>query len=213
MDARTQTVFVSDVNGHQIRRVSLSTANVSTFAGRNGTTAGFVDGYYGRFNGPAGIAYDPVRELLLVADNGNAAIRAVNPSGIIVTVAGNGTQGLADGYGNSTARFMFPVHLAYCETNGNIYVTDAGAHSIRVLSPNGMVRTWVGKSATCGFVDGSGAAARFCNPGGLVCDASGSLLVVDQNFIRKVSPSGIVSTLAGRRSSLFFYQDGTSTVR
>jgi hypothetical protein len=218
MDISTRTMFVSDSVHHQIRQVSLNTANMTTLAGRNGTTSGFSDGYYGQLNAPHGIAFDTARNHLIVADSGNAAIRAVSHSGVIYTVAGNGTQGLTDGYGNITARFMTPTHVAYCGYNRNTYITDADAHSIRVLSPDGLVRTWVGNSTHCDFVNDVGTKARLCFPSSLACDTSGNLFVWTTSnevqaraVVRKITPLGNVSTLAGTGGALIFYQDGVGS--
>ena len=109
-------------------------------------------------------------------------------------VAGDGSTGMQDG---SAARFADPFGVAL-DRAGNLYVSDAGDNNrIRKISPDGTVSTLAGGAE--GYADGSGAAASFHTPSGLALDAAGNLYVADtgNNAIRKVSPQGVVSTVAG----------------
>jgi sugar lactone lactonase YvrE len=111
-------------------------------------------------------------------------------------LAGDGVDGVRDGDA-SRARFSDPFGVAV-STTGTIYVADAGdANRIRGVSPDGTVATVAGGVA--GFEDGRGASARFRGPSGLAIDAAGNLYIADtgNNAIRRITPDGIVATVAG----------------
>jgi len=189
--------YVADAGNHAIRKVT-STGVVSTFAGSPGN-AGSNDGAAAtaRFNYPTGVAVDGAGNLY-VADSGNHTIRQVTSIGMVSTLAGSpGQYGSVDGTG-SAARFWSPAAVAV-DAAGNVYVADPGNHLIRRVSPLGMVSTLAGFPQTCGSSDGTGGAARFCYPLGIGVDASGTVYVADtyNDTLRKVSPTGVVGTLAG----------------
>lgn len=127
------------------------------------------------------------------------AIHKVTPDGVVTTLAGSyGAVGAwADGAG-AQARFSDPQGIAV-DAAGNLYVADTGNQVIRKITPAGMVSTLAGSAGLAGSADGAGAAARFNRPGALAVDAAGTVYVADtQNFtVRKISPEGVVSTLAG----------------
>ncbi|HYE13270.1 MAG TPA: hypothetical protein VD968_02390 [Pyrinomonadaceae bacterium] len=115
----------------------------------------------------------------------------------VETIAGDGTPGFADAPAGAQARFREPFGVAV-GADGSVFVSDAGkTNAIRKLSPRGEVSTLAGGRE--GFADGAGAAASFDTPSGLAVDADGNLYVADtgNNRVRKVTPEGTVSTLAG----------------
>lgn len=128
---------------------------------------------------------------------------------LVMTLAGNGTSGFANGLG-AAARFNEPNGLAFDDI-GNLYVADYGNHSIRKVTPDGTVTTLTGNGAF-GFSDGVGAAARFTYPQDLVYDAAiNSLYVADasNHAIRRIDlATGNVTTPAGSLSVAGF-SDGT----
>ena len=136
---------------------------------------------------------------LYVADTLNHVIRKITAAGVVSTLAGAaGSSGSVDGAG-AAARFSSPCGVAL-DRSGNIYVADAGNNTIRKITSAGVVSTFAGRDgANAGSADGSGADARFNNPSGVAADAAGNLYVADTNShaIRKISPTGTVSTLAG----------------
>lgn len=108
------------------------------------------------------------------------------------------------------ARFQLPLGMV-ADKAGNLYVADFGAHNIRKISPKAVVTNFAGPaSADCeiqrlcpsGYADGTGNAARFTYPRGLAMDSIGNLYVGNFSNIRKISPTGVVSTLAGPDSSI-----------
>nr|WP_298220767.1 NHL repeat-containing protein [Halothiobacillus sp.] len=197
-------VYVADSANNEIRKISPAGV-VTTLAGS--TTAGSADGTgaAASFNSPEGVATDASGNVY-VADAVNHEIRKISPAGVVTTLAGFTAPGSADGTG-AAARFHGPAGVA-TDASGNVYVADTGNHEIRKISPAGVVTTLAG-STTAGSADGTGAAASFNHPLGVATDASGNVYVGDSynNEIRKISPAGVVTTLAG--STAFGSADGS----
>lgn len=162
-----------------------------------GGTGPFRDGVgtAATFDEPQGIALAP-DGTLYVADTGNNRIRRINQAGQVSTVAGSSEPGLSDGIG-SAARFDHPRGVAV-DAGGTLYVADTGNHSIRTITPTGLVSTLAGGGGW-GLKDGVGATARFKAPEGLEVDSDGTVYVADtQNHrIRTIKPDGTVTTVAG----------------
>ena len=186
------TIYVADVRNFCIRKIAAG--QVSTFVG-NGF--GFADGDAGsaRFKNPFSIALDS-RGNVYTTDESDPRIRKISPEGVVSTYAGTETAGFADGTGDA-ARF-FPGNSIAMDRQGNMYVADARNNRIRKIDVSGQVTTIAG-SAGEGFNDGIAATAKFSSPGGIAVDNQGNLYIVDRgNFrIRKITPSGDVSTIAG----------------
>ena len=184
---------------------------MSTLAGLAGNP-GYADGTgsAARFAGPSGVAVDSAGNIY-VADHDTHTIRKITPSGVVSTFAGlAGNSGSADGTGN-TARFYDPSGIGI-DTAGNVYVADTSNHTIRKITAAGVVSTLAGLAGTTGSADGTGSAARFYEPYGVAVDSAGNVYVADysNNTIRKISSTGVVSTLAGVAGS-FGSADGTGT--
>jgi RHS repeat-associated protein len=184
--------YVSDQGTYKIRKISPSNV-VTTLAG-NGTV-GFVNGTgtAAVFNHPVGLATDTAGNIY-VADESNNAVRKITPAGVVTTLAG-GAQGSADGTGTA-AQFYHPTGVAV-DVSGNVYVADYLNNRVRKITPAGVVTTFAG--STQGAADGTGTAAQFNGCGDVTVDASGNVYVVDRgnNKIRKITPTGVVSTIAG----------------
>ena len=135
---------------------------------------------------------------VFVADTSNATIRKITPAGVVTTLSGRaGYPGSADGTGNA-AYFNGPSGISV-DSAGNLYVGDTYSGTIRKITPGGAVTTLAGLAYSQGSADGAGDAARFNAPAGVAADAAGSLYVADSEncTIRKVTPGGGVTTLAG----------------
>lgn len=190
-------VYVTDAGNHTIRKITPA-GSVTTIAGLAGTS-GSADGSWAsaRFKSPMGIAVDGAGNLY-VADTGNYTIRVIATGGTVTTLAGTpGVRGASDATGGA-ASFDMPFGIAV-DASGNLFVADAGNHTIRKVTPAGVVSTFAGTSGAWGGTDATGAAARFTSPQGIAIDAVGNLYVADTNneLIRKVSPGAVVTTLAG----------------
>jgi sugar lactone lactonase YvrE len=186
-------IIVADSYNHRIRMVSPSGA-VTTFAGSG--VAGFADGQglAAQFNVPTGLAVTK-EGWVVVADTHNNRIRTITPEGHVTTLAG-GNAGFADGV-SSSASFLNPCGIAI-DHDGNIIVADTSNHRIRLITPAGQVSTLAG-SGEPGFSDGNENVAQFDRPGAVAVDNDENVIVGDQSNhrIRKVSPQGKVSTIAG----------------
>ncbi|MGO9201215.1 MAG: hypothetical protein ACLQM8_11865 [Limisphaerales bacterium] len=218
-------LYVADTGNSTIRMIRPTLAAgqtqwlVTTIAGLAGA-AGSADGTNGtaRFKLPAGLAVDGAGNFY-VADNGNATIRILRPSvsggqtnWVVTTIAGlAGSHGGADGTG-AAARFYNPFGIA-ADGAGNLYATDYGSCTIRMLTPglaagqtNWTVSTIAGSLGGFGSADGTNGAAQFFNPFGIAVDGAGNLCVADSGneTIRKITPSlsggqtnWVVTTIAG----------------
>ena len=194
-------VYVADNGNNTVRKVTRQ-GLVTTLAGK-ALAAGHADakGAAARFNAPAGIACDAAGNLYVV-DSKNDTVRKVTPTGVVITLAGKaGVKGSADGSG-AAARFSDPQGVA-CDPAGNVYLTDTGNETIRKITPAGVVTTLAGTAAAQGSADGNAGAALFNNPIGIARDTAGNLYVTDtlNNAIRKITPAGAVTTLAGKAGS------------
>ncbi len=183
-----ENVYVADTYNHTIRLVT-PTGEVSTLAGSAGA-AGRLDGTgaAARFTRPRGILVAPSGDLLVV-DSGNWALRSITPQGVVTTRAPWPT----------TLPLTSPNALA-AGPDGSLFV--GGSNSITKIAPGGTTSTLAGAEGQFGWVDGPGTAARFSTVTALALDASGNVLIADyqNSAIRKVTPEGVVSTLAGRHA-------------
>jgi len=189
--------YIGDTYNHAIRKMTMAgvVTTVANPSGIRGSSDGA--GTVARFNKPTGMATDRDGNIY-VADLLNSEIRKITPAGMVSTLAGSAPeQGNLDGTG-TTARFFYPDSVAL-DADGNVYTTDFSNHTIRKITPAGIVTTFAGMAQQTGSADGLGESARFFEPSGLTLDAGGTIYVADQSnhTIRKISPVGSVSTLAG----------------
>lgn len=194
-------VYVADSAAHVIRRITPDGA-VTTWAGSPGSF-GSADGTgaAARFYSPFGVAVDTAGNVY-VADGFNYTVRKIAPGGIVTTLAGTARRGgSTDGTG-AAARFDQPFGIAV-DANGNVYVSDATANTIRKITAAGVVSTLAGLAGTPGSADGTGTNARFAVPYAVAVDATGTVFVVDHgnHTIRKMTAAGVVTTLAGTAGS------------
>jgi len=193
-------LYVADSINNRVRKVT-PLGIISTVAG-NGN-AGFAgDGgaaLGAELNDPAGVALDSQGNLY-IADFYNSRVRRVAPSGVISTVAGNGTIGsYGDGGPATAAALSLPTGVAVDQA-GNLYIADGGAGLVRKVTATGIISTVAG-NGTYGFSgDGGPATAAELNaPSNVALDSAGNLYIADvfANCVRKVSTTGVISTVAG----------------
>lgn len=190
--------------------LNLNGQNIYAFAG-TGTVGFSGDGgpaISAQLNAPYRTALDASGSLI-ISDFLNHRIRKVNSSGIITTIAGS-TQGYSGDGGSATlAQFNAPSGVAI-DLSGNIYVTDYGNNVVRMINTSGIISTIVG-NGTAGFSGDGGNAtlATLTNPYGITIDATGNLYIADtyNSRIRKITPSGTITTIAGT-NSVGFSGDG-----
>ena len=208
----TGNLYVADDNNFTIRKVTPVGTNwvVTTLAGSVPCGSADGTGSAARFSLPHGVAVDGAGNLY-VADAVNYTVRKVTPTGEVTTLAGlAGAFGSADGTGIA-ARFERPDGVDV-DTNGNLYVTDYDANTIRKVTSAGEVTTLAGSAGNAGTNDGTGTNALFNGPWGLAVGSAGNVYVADSrnDTIRKVTAMGVVTTLAGSAGDLGS-ADGTGT--
>jgi len=192
------------VDGHELAGPDFEyelTVLVSTLAGG---IPGDADGQgtAAKFDTPSHMTMDSQGNIY-VSDFSNHKVKIIGPNADVATLAGS-TFGFADGTG-TLAKFEQPTGIVMDEV-GNIFVADRNNHRIRKIHPSGEVSTIAGGEK--GFADGIGTAAQFDNPNGLAIDKDANLYVADagNHKIRKISPLGEVSTVAGSEAG---FEDGT----
>src|SRR5438128_2634969 len=191
------TLYVADTYNHTIRKIT-SNGVVTTLAGAAGVF-GSADGTGSgaQFHLPFGVAADKAGNLY-VADYSNSTIRKITSAGVVTTLAGTaGVIGSADGTG-SAAQFFYPFAVAV-DGAGNVYVADTNNYTVRKITPAGVVTTLAGLAGNHDYADGIGSNAGFGNLFGIAADSVGNVYVADNTYstIRKITPAGMVTTLAG----------------
>lgn len=191
-------IYVSDGLQNRIRKITAGI--VTTYAG-NGTP-----GYSGdeglateaSLYSPAGIALDAAGNLY-IADRGNAVIRMVSPSGIISTVAGNGSTGY-NGENVDALDAQFAPHGVAVDPAGNLYIADLVNYRVRKVDVNGKVTTVAGNGSEGYSGDGGLATkAELESPYDVAVDATGNIFIADgfNGVVRMVDPLGKISSIAG----------------
>ncbi len=210
-------LYIADTNNRVIRKVAAATGIISTVAGTGSygysgdggpaTSAGLSD--------PYGIAVDAAGNLY-IADTYNEVIRKVTiATGVISTVAGNGSGGYAgDGGPATSAELSSPEGIAV-DGAGNLYIADTYNSVIRkVTAATGVISTVAG-NGNFGYSGDSGPAtsAELSNPDGVAVDAGGNLYIADTNnlVIRRVTPTGVISTVVGNGNYGFSGDGGAAT--
>ena len=196
-------LYISDTQNYRIRKVDTNGA-ISTLAG-DGSAAYSGDGgasTSAQINYPYQITVD-ASDNVYFADYNNQRIRKIDTNGTITTVAGNGTAGYeGDGNQATSAQINYALGVTV-DASGNIYIADTGNHVIRKVDSNGVISTLAG--STNGYSDGSGSGAKFNDPSTVATDSKGNLYVTDSsnNRVRKITPSGLVSTVAGNGERVY----------
>lgn len=219
-------LYIADTGNNRICIVDTS-GNFSTYAGSSTGTAGFLDSGSGNalFNSPTSIAVDKFGRIF-VADTGNNAIRVIQKQNqydssqnsvevhkLVVTLVGKGSTIVSSAVGEANS-LNGPRGVAV-DSTGSVYVSDTGNHRICKVTGGGQLVTLAGSTTLggslqylSGFLNGQGINAAFNSPTGLAVDSIGNIFVADtgNNVIRRVTQTGIVSTVAG--SGQPFFKEG-----
>jgi hypothetical protein len=207
------SLLVADTGNHTIRKIT-SDGLVSTVAGAAGEANSFDGPVEGaRFFHPEAIAVDSDGDIY-VSDTWNHTIRKITSDGQVITLAGlAGNFGAADGTGPK-ARFNRPAGLCL-DSEKNVFVADFLNHSVRRITPAGIVTTSAGLAGIWGSADGTNSAARFYHPQAVVMGSAGEIFVLDSGnqSLRCISFKGadaVVTTVAGLSGTAGAY-DGTAS--
>ncbi len=197
-------LYIADFGGNRVRKVDTS-GIIRTVAG-NGTLGFSGDGGPATSAAlwhPSGVAVDSAGNIYF-SDSTNARIRKVDTNGAISTVAGNGSFGSSGDGGPATSASLFQPDSVALDNAGNIYVADQNSNSIRKIYTAGIITTIAG-NGNFGFSGDGGPAtsAMFAGPYSATVDNAGNLYIADygNHRLRKVDPSGTITTIAGAGGS------------
>ncbi|MEW2373935.1 RICIN domain-containing protein [Streptomyces sp. NPDC006656] len=202
----TGTLYIADSENHRVRKVTAD-GTISTVAGTGAAGFGGDGGAAttARLNGPYAVAVDSTG-VLYVADFNNHRVRKITTDGKISTFAGTGTAGSGgDGGPASSAQLHKPIGL-FLDSAGGLHIADTYNHRVRKVAADGKISTVAG-TGTAGFGGDGGLAtsAQLNKPMGLALDSSGTLYIADtgNHRLRKVTPDGKISTVAGTGTAGF----------
>ncbi|MDJ0768175.1 MAG: hypothetical protein QNJ12_05245 [Ilumatobacter sp.] len=204
VDPVTGQLIVADSDHHEVRRVTRG-GLITSVAGGNGPGydgdgAAATDG---RLRAPTGVAVDPATGDVYVADRGNHAIRMIDATGTITTIAGGNGEGSAGDGGAATAAMLSsPTDVAIDPITGDVVIADTGNHAIRRIDGAGVIDTIAGGNGSGYAGDGGPADAalvRLFAPEGLAFRTTGELLIADtfNHAIREIALDGTIDTVAG----------------
>jgi uncharacterized protein (TIGR03437 family) len=206
-------LYFTDFNNHRVRKVAPN-GTITTVAG-NGLPGFSGDGgpaSQAQLNFPLGVAIDSAGDLYISEQNNHRVRKVTAATGVISTVAGNGTAGFSGDGGQATAAQLNQPEDVAVDKDGNLYIADFNNHRIRRVAANGVITTIAG-DGTAGFAGDGGAAtaARLAFPNDVAVDDAGNVSISDasNHRIRKITvSSGMIATVAGSSSTPGFAGDG-----
>jgi sugar lactone lactonase YvrE len=211
-------LFIADTYNNRIRKVTPD-GMISTVAGvgEEGFSGDGGPAISAHLAYPYGLAVDGAGNLY-IADTGNNRIRkvtcCVDGAPVINTVAGNGTYGSGGEYGPATSAQLGSPHSVAVDSAGNLFIADLPLHLVRKVTPDGIIHRVAGNGMV-GFSGDGGPAtsATLFWPDGLAVDGAGNLYIADPgNYrVRKVTPGGVINTVAGTNQLPFGGDGGPAT--
>jgi uncharacterized protein (TIGR03437 family) len=188
---------------------------IQTVAG-NGIAGSSGDGgsaTSAELNGPRGVTED-IYGNLYIAEYYGQRVRKVTPNGTITTFAGNGKQGYSGDGGPATSAELNGPYRVTVDLAGNVYIPDSGNSRVRKVAPDGTITTFAGNGSSGYSGDGGPATSAVLNyPEAVAFDSAGNYYIADEaaNVIRKVNPSGIISTAVGTGNAAYTGDGGPAT--
>jgi sugar lactone lactonase YvrE len=204
-------VYAADFSQDVVYKIFENGRVSGVLAGKLGVTGvvhatgvGTSTGLTARFDSPIGLAVDNSGNIYVGCASG-LLIRKLSPSGRVIPFAGNATSSgdVVSDIGTDAKFATDGVGMGICvDKAGIVYLADSGNHKIKKIFPSGKVTTLAGGpggAGATGFVNANGNTARFATPRDVAVDASGNVYVADtsNHRIRKITPMGDVTTLAG----------------
>jgi trimeric autotransporter adhesin len=208
-------LYIADYYNSRVRKVTAAGV-ISTVAGTgsSGYTGDGGQATAAQIGRPIGVAIDSAGNLY-IADYKNTQVRKVTAAGVITTVTGTGTGGFAGDGGPATVAQLGAIMGVMVDSSGNLYIADTNNDRVRKVTPDGIINTIAGNGSQGFSGDGSSTTAAMMRlPSGIALDSSGNLYIADfnNNRIRKVTPAGIVSTVAGNGSKAYSGDGGPATI-
>jgi sugar lactone lactonase YvrE/phosphodiesterase/alkaline phosphatase D-like protein len=212
-------IYIADMSNNRIRKVDATTGKITTVAG-SGTRGFSGDGGMAtaaRLNTPSGVSVDSSGNIY-IADHNNHRIRKVDvATGIITTVAGNGSAGYSGDGAIATAASLNTPNEVNLDSSGNIYIADWNNHVIRKVDVTTGIITTVAGNGSAGFSgdDIAATSASLYHPADVSFDSAGNMYIADEfnHRIRMVSvATGIITTVAGNGTFGFSGDGGTATL-
>lgn len=211
---RKGNVYVADTRNARVRKVSPA-GTITTVAG-SGKLGPLGDGGPARAAGlyPSGVAVDG-KGNLYITDNAHERVRRVTPDGMITTVAGTGRVGPDKGDGGpASSATLWNPHAVAIDRQGNLFIAGTSNQRVRKVRPDGTITTIAGTGRR-GFSGDGGPAtsARLYNPYGVAVDDRGNVYIADwgNHRVRRVSPGGRITTIAGTGSPGYSGDGGPAT--
>jgi sugar lactone lactonase YvrE len=200
---QADNLYFSDQVNHRVFKVNASGV-VTTVAG-NGRPGFSGDGGQAtaaQINAPSGITFDRAGNLYIAEMDGNR-VRKVSPQGVITTVAGAGTGGYAGDGGPATETQLLSPSGVAVDKAGNLYITEWDNNRVRKVDARGVISTVAGGESSVLGDGGPAVAARLAGPVRIFVDRTDNIYIADAfNYrVRKVSPAGIITTVAGNGAS------------
>jgi autotransporter-associated beta strand protein len=210
-------IYVADTDNYRVRKDTVSTGIISTFAG-NGNGNYWGDGgpaTSAGINRPQGMAFDASGNMY-IADTWNNRIRKVTTGGTISTYAGTGIAGFSGDGGAATSAMLNQPTSVAVDTNGNVFVGDTINNRVRKITPGGIISTYAGGGGSLGDGGPATSAGLQLNFAGasIVLDKYNNLYISDggNNRVRKVTAStGIITTVAGNGVNAYSGDGGAAT--
>ena len=212
-------LYIAERGNDRIRRVDAVTGTISTVAG-NGEEGYSGDGGFAtdaRLHDPTGVWLDRQGNIY-IADLENHRVRKVDATtGVITTAVGTGEPGFSGDQGPATEALLRHPIAVFVDRFGCLYLNDAGNRRVRKVEPSGQIITVSGGGSEArGDFFGDGGPATLARTFGgkdIFVDAAGNLFITDENNnrIRRVDASGIITTVAGNGNRGFSGDSGLAT--